>query len=142
MLPIKGIENLCIIFANFRLTNRECPFEIKGFFVRDKEIDLLNVHESPNIEHLPFSDKRNQAQPIKRKRKSFTETLEEKEKRLIAGPEYEKRRRANEVKILMKRKKCANESSESSAKRLATQSQYQRQNIANEVAECREESTV
>lgn len=35
-------------------------------------------------------------QPIKRKRKYLTETLEEKEKLLTARHEYEKRRRANE----------------------------------------------
>ena len=48
----------CIIFANFLLTNRGCSIEIKGVFARDNELDLHNVHESPKIEHLPFSDMR------------------------------------------------------------------------------------
>ena len=51
--------------------------------VRDNEPDLHNVHDSPKIERLPFSSKRNQTQPTKRKSKSLTETPEEKEKRLI-----------------------------------------------------------
>ena len=48
----------CIIFANFLPTKRGCSIEIKGVFVRDNELDLHNVHESPKIEHLPFSDMR------------------------------------------------------------------------------------
>ena len=92
------------------------PFEIKGVFVRDNELDLQNVHESPKIEHLPFSDKRNQTQPIKRKRKSLTEIPEEKEKQLIARREYEKRRRANE-------------SEESKEKRLAQQCLNRKKNV-------------
>ena len=52
--------------------------------VRDNELGLSNVHESPQIEHLPFRNKRNQTQHIKRKQKSPTETPEEKEKRLFA----------------------------------------------------------
>ena len=55
-------------------------FEIKGVFVRDNELDLQNVHESPKIEHLPFRNKRNQTQHMKRKQKSPTEMPEEKEK--------------------------------------------------------------
>ena len=31
---------------------------MKGVFVGDNELDLHNVHESPSIEHLPFSDMR------------------------------------------------------------------------------------
>ena len=31
---------------------RGCSIEIKGVFVRDHELDLHNVHESPKIEHL------------------------------------------------------------------------------------------
>ena len=81
-----------------------CSFEIKGAFVRDSELDLQNVHETPKIVHLPFSDKRNQTQPIKRKQKPYTETLEEKEKRLPARREYEKgRMRQMKVKNLRKR---------------------------------------
>ena len=63
---------------------RVVAFEIKGVFVRDNELDLQNVHESPKIEHLPFRNKRNQTQHMKRKKKSLTETPEEKEKRLFA----------------------------------------------------------
>ena len=110
--------------------------------------DLQNVHESPKIEHLPFRNKRNQTQHMKRKQKSLTETPEEKEKQVIARHEYEKWRRVNESEEsrekrlaqqhLNREKKRANESSESRKKRLATQSQYQRQKIANESAECRE----
>ncbi|XP_067017975.1 uncharacterized protein C05D11.13-like [Acropora muricata] len=124
------------------------PFEIKGVFVRNNEPDYVN--ESPKIGRLPFNNKRNQMQPIKRKLKSLTETPEEKEKRLIiVRREYEKRKRVNESEeskekrlaqqCLKRKKKRANESSESRKKRLATQSQYQRQKIANESAEFREE---
>ena len=66
------------------------PFETIGVFVRDNELDLQNVQESPKIEHLPFRNKRNQTQHMKRKQKSLTETPEEKEKQLIARHEYEK----------------------------------------------------
>ena len=76
---------------------------------------------------------------MKRKQKSLTETPEEKEKRLIARHEYEKRRRVNESEEsrekrlaqqrLNREKNGANESSESRKKRLATQSQYQRQKL-------------
>ena len=38
------------------LTNWGCFIEIKGVFVRDDELDAQNVHESPKIKHLPFSD--------------------------------------------------------------------------------------
>ena len=84
------------------------PFEIKGVFVRNNEPDLHNVNESPKIGRLPFNNKRNQMQPIKRKLKSLTETPEEKEKRLFVRRGYEKRRRVNE-------------SEESKEKRLAQQ---------------------
>ena len=50
----------------------------------------FELHESPKIEHLPFRNKRNQTQHMKRKQKSLTETPEEKEKQLIASHEYEK----------------------------------------------------
>lgn len=56
LLTIEGIE--IFLFANFLLTNRGCSFGIKGVFVRDNELDLQNVHESPKIEHLPFSDRK------------------------------------------------------------------------------------
>ena len=120
-----------------------------SLIVRDNELDLQNVHEGPKIEHLLFRNKRNQTQSIKRKWKSFTETLEGKEKWFIARHEYEKRRTVNESEEskekrlvqqhLNRRKKHANESSKSRKKRLAIQSQCQRQKIANESAECREE---
>ena len=84
----------CIISL---LINGGCSFEINGVFVGDNELVLLNVHESPKIKHLSFSDKRNQTQPINPlKAKVFNWTLEEKEKLLIARCEYEKMRRANE----------------------------------------------
>ena len=54
-LPLK--ESSCIVFANILLINRGCSFEIKGVFARDNELVLQNVHESPKIKHLPFSDK-------------------------------------------------------------------------------------
>ena len=109
---------------------------------------MHNVHDSAKIQRLPFSNKRNQTQPIKRKSKSLTETPEEKEERFIVRREYDKRRvneseESKEKRLaqqrLKRKKKRANESSESRKKRLATQSQYQRQKIANESAECREE---
>ncbi|XP_015750599.1 PREDICTED: uncharacterized protein LOC107330504 [Acropora digitifera] len=149
LLTIEGIENLVSYLQISCLQIGVVPFEIKGVFVRNNEPDLHNVNESPKIGRLPFNNKRNQMQPIKRKLKSLTETPEEKEKRLIVRREYEKRRRVNESEeskekrlaqqCLKRKKKRANESSESRKKRLATQSQYQRQKIANESAEFREE---
>ena len=149
LLTIEGIENLVSYLQISCLQIRVVPFEIKGVFVRNIEPDLHNVNESPKIGRLPFNNKRNQMQPIKRKLKSLTETPEEKEKRLIVRREYEKRRTVNESEeskekrlaqqCLKRKKKRANESSESRKKRLATQSQYQRQKIANESAEFREE---
>ena len=58
--------------------------------LKDNEPDLQNVHKSPKIEHLPFRNKRNQTQHMKRKQKSLTETPEKKEKQVIAKHEYEK----------------------------------------------------
>ena len=149
LLTIEGIENLVSYLQISCLQIGVVPFEIKGVFVRNNEPDLHNVNESPKIGRLPFNNKRNQMQPIKKKLKSLTETPEEKEKRLIVRREYEKRRRVNESEeskekrlaqqCLKRKKKRANESSESRKKTLATQSQYQRQKIVNESAECREE---
>ena len=67
-----GIALLKIIFANILLINRGCSFEVKGVFVRYNKLVLQNV-QSPKIKYLPFCDKRNQTQPIKRKRKSLPE---------------------------------------------------------------------
>ena len=121
LLTIEGIENLVSYLNISCLQIGFVPFEIKGVFVRDNELDLQNVHESPKIEHLPFRNKRNQTQHMKRKQKSLTETPEEKEKQLIARHEYEKRRRVNgseesrekrlAQQLLNREKKCANESS-------------------------------
>ena len=82
LLTIEGIENLVSYLKISCLQIGVVPFEIKGVFVRDNELDLQNVHKSPKIEHLPL--KRNQTQHMKRKQKSLTETPEEKEKRLFA----------------------------------------------------------
>ena len=51
---------------------------------------------SPKIKYLPFCDKRNQTQPIKKEARVLNWSLEEKEKLLIARCEYEKKRNANE----------------------------------------------
>ena len=72
LLTIEGIENLVSYLQISCLQIGVVPFEIKGVFVRDNEPDLHNVHDSPKIERLPFSNKRNQTQPIKRKSKSLT----------------------------------------------------------------------
>ena len=64
-------RNLKIIFANILLLNRGCYFEVKGVFVRDYKIVLQNV-QSPKIKYLPFCDKRDQTQPIK---KNWSESL-------------------------------------------------------------------
>ena len=80
LLTIEEIENLVSYLNIFCLQIGFVPFEIKGVFVRDNELDLQNVHESPKIEHLPFRNKRNQTQYMKRKQKSLTEMPEEKEK--------------------------------------------------------------
>ena len=126
LLTIEGIENLVSYLNISCLKIGFFPFEIKGVFVKDNEPDLQNVHKSPKIEHLPFRNKRNQTQHMKRKQKSLTETPEEKEKRVIAKHEYEKRRRVNESEEsrekrpaqqrLTRDKKRANESSESRKK--------------------------
>ena len=70
LLTIEGIENLVSYLNISCLQIGFVPFEIKGVFVRDNELDLQNVHESPKIEHLPFRNKRNQTQHMKRKQKS------------------------------------------------------------------------
>ena len=129
MLTIEGIENLVSYLKISCLQIGVVTFKIKGVFVRDNELDLQNVHKSPKIEHLPFRNKRNQTQHMKRKQKFLTEMPEEKENRLIARHEYEKRRRVNESEEsrekrlaqqrLNREKKHANESSESRRKRLA-----------------------
>ena len=156
-MPIPGIcmgcpthlrNVLCLPLKELKTLYHICKFPAykQGLFllklkvsliVRDNELDLQNVHESPKIEHLLFRNKRN------------LQTPEGKEKWLIARHEYEKRRTVNESEEskekrlvqqhLNRRKKHANESSESRKKKLATQSQCQRQKIANESAECREE---
>ena len=103
LLTIEGIENLVSYLNISCLQIGFVSFEIKGVLVWDNELDLQNVHKSPKIEHLLFRNKRNQTQHMKRKQKSLTETPEEKEKRLIARREYEKRRRVNELWNLGKR---------------------------------------
>ena len=127
LLTIEGIENLVSYLQISCLQIGVVPFEIKGVIVRDNGPDLQNVHESPKIKHLPFSNKRNQTQPIKRKWKCLTETREEKEKRSIARREYEKRRRANE-------------SEESKQKRLQKQCLYRQKKRTNESSESRKEA--
>ena len=127
LLIIEGIENLVSYLNISCLQIGFVPFEIKGVFVRDNELHLQNVHESPKIEHLPFRNKRTQTQRMKRKQKSLTEMPEEKEKQLIGRHEYEKRRRVNgseesrdkrlAQQLLNREKKHANKSSESGKKR-------------------------
>ena len=120
LLTIEGrIENLVSYLQISCLQIGVVPFEIKGVFVRNNEPDLHNVNESPKVGRLPFNNKRNQMQPIKRKLKCLTETPEEKEKRLIVRREYEKRRRVNE-------------SEESKEKRLAQQCLKRKKKRANE----------
>ena len=67
LLTIEGIENLVSYLQISCLQIGVVPFEIKGVFVRNNELDLHNVNESPKIGCLPFNNKRNQMQPIKRK---------------------------------------------------------------------------
>ncbi|XP_044171263.1 uncharacterized protein LOC122955565 [Acropora millepora] len=132
LLTIEGIGNLVSYLQISCSQIGVVPFEIKGVFVRNNEPDLHNINESAKIGRLPFNNKRNQMQPIKRKLKSLTETPEEKEKRLFVRREYEERKRVNESEeskekrlaqqCLKRKKKCANESSESRKKRLTTQS--------------------
>ena len=124
LLTIEGIENLASYLQISCLQIGVVPFEIKGVFVRDNEPDLHNVHDSPKIERLPFSNKGNQTQPIKRKWKSLTETPKEKEKRLIVRQKYEKRRRVNE-------------SEESKEKRLPQQRLKRKKKRANKPSESR-----
>ena len=80
LLTIEGIENLVSYLNISCLQIGFVPFEIAVVFVKDNELDLQNVHESPKMEHLPFRNKRNRTQHMKRKQKSLTEMPEEKEK--------------------------------------------------------------
>ena len=68
LLTIEGIEN--IYFQISFLQVGVVSFEIKGAFIRDNELGLQNVQESPKIENLPLRNKRNQTQYMKRKKKS------------------------------------------------------------------------
>ena len=138
LLTIEGIKSLVLHSPISCLQIGVIPFELKVVLVRDSEHDLQNVHDSPKIEHWPFSNKSNQTQPINRKWKSVPETPEEKEKWLIARCEYEKIRKVNESEEsnekrlaqqhLKRKKKCANKSSESRKKRLSTQKNKKKQN--------------
>ena len=60
LLTIEGIENLVSYFQISCSQVGVVPFEIKGVFVRDNQPNLQNIHESPKIKHLLFSNKRNQ----------------------------------------------------------------------------------
>ena len=80
-LTIDEIENLVSYLQISCLQIGVVPLKLKVSLSEiNYELDLQDVHEIPKIEHLPFRDKRKQTQPIKRKRKSLTEALEEKEK--------------------------------------------------------------
>ena len=59
-LLLKELKTLYHIFPISCIQIGVVPFEIKSVFVRDNEHDLQNVLESPKIEHLPFSIKKNQ----------------------------------------------------------------------------------
>ena len=69
---------LCLPLKELKTLYHICKFPAykQGLFllklkvsliVRDNELDLQNVHKSPRIEHLPFRNKGNQTQSIKRK---------------------------------------------------------------------------
>lgn len=68
-LTVGGIENLVSYLQIYRLQIQVISNKIKGVFVIHNELELQNVHESPKIEHSPFSNQKNQTQPRKRKRK-------------------------------------------------------------------------
>ena len=148
LLTIEGIENLVSYLQISCLQIGVVPFKIKGVFVRGNEIDLQNGNESRKIEHLCFSDKRNQTQPMKRKQKFLTETPEEKEKRLIAKREYEKRRKVTETseekeKRLIAKRECekrrkVTETPEEKQKRLTARREYEKRRKVNESEESKE----
>ena len=69
LLTIEGNENISYFQISF-LQEGVVSFEIKGAFIRDNELGLQNVQESPKIENLPLRNKRNQTQYMKRKKKS------------------------------------------------------------------------
>ena len=69
LLTIEGIEKISYLQISF-LQVGVVSFEIKGAFIRDNELGLQNVQESPKIENLPLRNKRNQTQYMKRKKKS------------------------------------------------------------------------
>ena len=69
LLTIEGIEKISYLQISF-LQVGVVSFEIKGAFIRDNELGLQNVQESPKIENLPLRNKRNQIQYMKRKKKS------------------------------------------------------------------------
>ena len=67
LLTSEGIKSLVLHSPISCLQIGVIPFELKVVLVRDSEHDLQNVHDSPKIEHWPFSNKSNQTQPINRK---------------------------------------------------------------------------
>jgi len=52
------------------------PFEIKGVFISDCQLELENVHSSRKNEQLSLSVKNNPNQVINRKQKCLGETAE------------------------------------------------------------------
>ena len=71
LLTIEGIENLVSYLQISCLQTGVVPLRLKVSLSEiNYALHLQDVHESPKIEHLSFSDKRNQTLLIKRKRKS------------------------------------------------------------------------
>ena len=146
LLYIEGVENLVSYLQISPLQTGVVPFEIRGVFVSDCQIELPSVCENQKSGDMPIEVNPNETN--ERKRKCSAETPEEKEKRLIAKRKYEKNKKANESEeckqkrlaqqCLRSKKKRANETSDAKKRRLASQCHYQKEKAANESVECRE----
>ena len=58
------------------LETEDVPFEIKGVFISDCQLELENVHSSQKNDQLSLNVKNNPKQVINRKRKCSGETAE------------------------------------------------------------------
>lgn len=88
------MENLVSYLQISPLQTGVVPFEIKGVFVSDCQIELPSVHENQKSGDMPIEVNPNETN--ERKQKCSADTPEEKEKRLIAKRKYEKNKKANE----------------------------------------------
>lgn len=94
LLHTEGMEYLVSYLQISSLQAGVVPFDIKGVFVSDCQIELPSVHENQKSGDMPIEVNWNETN--KRKQKCSAETAEEKEKGLIAKCQYEKNKKAKE----------------------------------------------